>query len=210
MSQLATPQEQFVEMYRGEAPWDVPHPQQEFEKRLDQITGDVLDVGCGTGENSLYLAAQGRRVLGIDFAQIAIYRAREKARERGSSAAFCLHDATRLRTLEIPTRDGRVDCVIDSGLFHCLSDEQRTEYIDGLAHVLRPGGRMFMMCFSEHEPGTHGPRRVTKEELHAAFADGWTIEAIDQARFQTIPHLKEMEFSPGGPKSYFCTIRRNP
>jgi cyclopropane fatty-acyl-phospholipid synthase-like methyltransferase len=52
------------------------------------------------------------------------------------------------------------DAVIDSRLFHVFSDEDRKRYVEGLASVLKPGGRLFLLCFSDEEPGTQGSRRV--------------------------------------------------
>jgi cyclopropane fatty-acyl-phospholipid synthase-like methyltransferase len=72
----------------------------------------------------------------------------------------------------------RFDNVIDCGLFHVFSDDDRKKYVDGLATVLKPGGRLFLLCFSTDEPGTQGPRRVSHDELHQAFADEWAIESI--------------------------------
>ena len=51
--------------------------------------------------------------------------------------------------------------------------------------VLGPGGRFFMICFSEHEPGTEGPRRVTQGEIREAFRAGWRVDSIRAARFET-------------------------
>ena len=62
--------------------------------------------------------------------------------------------------------------MIDSGLFHVFSDEDRQRYVEGLATVLKPGGRLFLMCFSDEEPGTQGPRRVSKKELQDCLRRG--------------------------------------
>ena len=100
------------------------------------------------------------------------------------------------------------DNVIDSGLFHVFSDEDRKRYVEGLASVLRPGGRLFLLCFSDEEPGTQGPRRVSKKELHDAFAQGWVIESIEPSRYEVRPDLKDLTFSEGGPRAWFAVIRR--
>ena len=102
------------------------------------------------------------------------------------------------------------DNVIDCGLFHVFSDEDRKGYVEGLATVLKPGGKLFIMCFSDAEPGTDGPRRISKKDLQDAFAVGWTIESIEPKRFGVIPDLKEMTFSEGGPRAWFVIVRRNP
>ena len=52
-----------------------------------------------------------------------------------------------------------------------------------LASVLRPGGHLYLMCFSDRQPGTFGPRRVSQDELRAAFGDGWMILAIQADTF---------------------------
>jgi hypothetical protein len=57
------------------------------------------------------------------------------------------------------------DSVIDSGLFHVFSDEDRQRYVEGLVTVLKPGGRLFLLCFSDEEPGTQGPRRVSRKSF---------------------------------------------
>ena len=94
------------------------------------------------------------------------------------------------------------------GLFHVFSDEDRRRYVEGLATDLKPGGRLFLMCFSDEEPGTQGPRRVTKKELYDAFATGWVIESVEPSRYEVRPDLKDLSFSEGGPKAWFVVVRR--
>ena len=193
----------FANLYAGQAPWDIAGPQPAFVAAADAITGSVLDAGCGTGENALYLAARGRKVTGIDFLDEAIDRARRKAAEPGIHADFLVKDAIQLHDW-----DQRFDSIIDSGLFHVFSDEDRKRYVAGLATVLKPGGRLFLLCFSDQEPGTQGPRRISQQELRAAFADGWMVESIQPARLEIVPNLKEFSFSEGGPKAWLAVIRR--
>jgi len=88
--------------------------------------------------------------------------------------------------------------------------EVLVQNVDGLATMLKPGGKLFLMCFSDEEPGTDGPRRISKTELHESFAEGWDIESIVQKRFGVIPDLKEMTFSEGAPRAWFVVVRRNP
>jgi cyclopropane fatty-acyl-phospholipid synthase-like methyltransferase len=195
----------FENAYAGQAPWDIGKPQKPFIDAADRITGSVLDAGCGTGETALFLAGRGHKVTGIDFIGEAIRRARGKAAERGLSATFLVLDALALKDLpEV------FDSVIDSGLFHVFSDEDRRRYVEGLTSVLKPGGRLFLMCFSDEEPGTQGPRRVSRKELHDAFAHGWVIESIEPTRAEVRPGLKDLTFSEGGPKAWFAVIRRGP
>jgi SAM-dependent methyltransferase len=193
----------FESAYAGQAPWDIGRPQKAFLDVADQITGSILDAGCGTGENALYFASRGQKITGIDFLTEPIIRARKKAAERGVTATFFVMDALALKDLpEV------FDSVIDSGLFHVFNDDDRKRYVEGLASVLKPGGRLFLLCFSDDEPGTQGPRRVSKEELHAAFAEGWGVEAIEPSRYEVRPDLKDLIFSEGGPKAWFVMVRR--
>ena len=160
-------------------------------------------LGCGTGDIALFLANRGNKVTGIDFLKEPIKRARRKAAERKLSVTFLVKDALTLKDWS-----ERFDNVIDSGLFHVFSDEDRKQYIAGLATILKPAGRLFLMCFSDEEPGTEGPRRVSKSELQATFARGWDLESIQPCRFETRPDLKDSTFSEGGPKAWFVVARR--
>src|SRR5436305_7321847 len=179
--------ETFESIYAGKPPWDIDRPQRVFVEAADRLTGDILDAGCGTGENALFFAGRGHPVLGIDFLEGPIQEARRKAQERGLGAEFVQRDA-----LTLATPDRRFDSVIDSGLFHVFSDEDRARYVAGLAHVTKPGARLFLLCFSEEEPGTQGPRRVSQGELRKAFADGWAVEEIRPARFEVRPDLEDV------------------
>jgi SAM-dependent methyltransferase len=195
--------ETFENFYAGPAPWDIGKPQGAFVAVADRITGPVLDAGCGTGEHALFFAARGHRVTGIDFVGQAIQRARRKAAERGLSVDFVVKNATMLGDWA-----ERFASVIDCGLFHVFSDDDRRRYVQGLAQVLEPGGRLFLMCFSDAEPGREGPRRVSRQELYDAFADGWKVESVRASQFEINPEFTEVIFSEGGPKAWFAVIRR--
>jgi len=193
----------FESMYAAGAPWDVGKPQKPFIDVADQIRGSVLDAGCGTGDIALFLAGRGNNVTGVDYLEEPIRRAKLKAAEQKLAVTFLVKDATKLSEWT-----ERFDNIVDSGLFHVFSDDDRKKYVAGLATVLKPGGRLYLMCFSNDEPGTDGPRRVSKQELRQAFAAGGEIVFIEPSRFETRPDLKDFTFSPGGPKTWFATIRR--
>jgi cyclopropane fatty-acyl-phospholipid synthase-like methyltransferase len=194
----------FESLYAGQAPWDIGKPQKPFSDVADQITGSVLDAGCGTGDTALFLAGRGNTVAGIDFLEEPIRRAKRKAAERGLSVRFLVKDATTLKDWS-----EQFDSVIDSGLFHVFSDADRRKYVEGLATVLKSGGRLFLLCFSDSEPGTQGPRRISQKELHDAFSSGWKVESITPVQIEVNPNLKDFSFSEGGPKAWFAMIRRD-
>jgi cyclopropane fatty-acyl-phospholipid synthase-like methyltransferase len=166
-------------------PWDIGRPQSAFVRLIeaDEIAGRVIDVGCGTGENALMAAAHGLEVVGIDVATTAVERARSKAAERGLVADFEVWYALVLAGLA--ERLGAFDYAIDSAVFHTFSDEERPRYAKSVAAAVRPGGGLFLMCFSDQEPDWGGPRRVTQAEIRAAFTRkrDWSVETIDAARF---------------------------
>jgi SAM-dependent methyltransferase len=193
----------FEELYAGPAPWDIGRPQGLFAAVAGRFTSPILDAGCGTGEHALLLAGRGHRVTGIDFVEEAIRRARRKAAERGLDVEFLVKDA-----LTLGDWGERFASAVDFGLFHVFSDDDRRRYVAGLARVLEPGGLLFLMCFSDEEPGTEGPRRVSRRELYDAFADGWEVESIQPARCEVNPAFAEMTFSEGGPKIWFAVVRR--
>jgi cyclopropane fatty-acyl-phospholipid synthase-like methyltransferase len=193
----------FEELYAGPAPWDVGKPKGAFVAVADRLTGSILDAGCGTGENALFFAARGHRVVGIDFVEEAIRRARAKAAQQGLSVEFLVKDATALGDWS-----ERFASVIDSGLFHVFSDDDRRCYVRGLSRVLEPGGRLFLMSMSDEEPGADGPRRVSRQELYDTFADGWEVESVQPVRCEIRPDFTEVKFSEGGPKMWFAIIRR--
>jgi SAM-dependent methyltransferase len=171
----------FESAYRnGVPPWDIGRPQPAIVRLADQglIAGQVIDLGCGTGENALYLASRGLTVVGVDAAPTAIARAQEKARLRSTEATFLVADALALEALE-RTFDVGIDC----GLFHTFSDADRARFGRSLQRILRAGARYVVLCFSENQPGEFGPRRVTQAEIRATFAAGWTVDSIVAERF---------------------------
>jgi len=193
----------FESAYAGSAPWDIGRPQKALLDVSEQITGSILDAGCGTGDHALFFASRGNKVTGIDYLAEPIARAKKKAVERGVTATFLVMDALALQDLpEV------FDTAIDSGLFHVFSDTDRRRYVEGLASVIKPEGLLFLLCFSEDEPGEHGPRRISRHDLLNAFARGWQVESIEPARFEVRDDLQGVTFSEGGPKAWRAIVRR--
>ena len=190
----------FFAAYEGEPPpWDIGRPQPVFValELEGRVRGPVIDVGCGTGENSLYLASRGHEVHGVDLVPRAIEQAREKARSRGIAATFEVGDVLSLETL------GRTfQTAIDCGVFHVFDDADRARYVASLSRAVRPGGQVHILVFSDSEPTDWGgPRRIRREELEQAFANGWTVRTIEPARFHAL-HLGE------GGHAWRATIER--
>ncbi len=175
----------FETAYQGVPPWDIGRPQPAVVRLFEEglIAGAVLDAGCGTGENALYLASLGVEVLGVDYVPAAVESARAKARARGLAVDFRVQDALRLAELS-----RLFDVVLDCGLFHTFTDDERPRYVAGLRSVLRAGGVASILCFSEEERSEGGPRRVTQAELRDALRDGFRVEWIRGDRFESHVH----------------------
>ena len=185
--------------HNGPAPWDIDHPQPAIVRVATKggFTGAVLDVGCGAGENTLYVSSLGLSVLGVDVAETALAMARAKAVDRGLDVEFAAADAFRLERL------GRsFATVLDCGLFHTFDDNERAEYVASLASVTKHEGTLYVLCFSD-EGADVGPHPVSRDGLRAAFnpAAGWEIAAIEPDRILTRIH-------DNGAPAWFATIRR--
>jgi len=188
----------FDSAYRGTPPWDIGRPQKEFTElvRRGEITGSVLDIGCGSGEHALFFAQEGYEVWGIDSSPLAIQKAQEKGAQRGLPVHFCVLDARDLTKL-----NRTFDTATDSGLFHTLSDEDRPLFVESLAAILSPGGNYFMLCFSDMEPAGYGPRRISTREIQDSFREGWCIRYIRPATFESRTRAK-------GPRAWLSSISK--
>ena len=170
--------------YAGVPNWDIGRPQRAFVAAAEAglVGGRVLDVGCGTGELSLFLARRGHDVLGIDLSPRAVEWAREKARWRRVRAAFVVWDALDLPGLA--ARGFRFDTVVDSAMFHVLGDRERDRFADGLSTVLPTGGSYLVLGDARRTPeDTYG---VSPAELRSRFrpADGWRVRFVEPTVFE--------------------------
>jgi len=188
----------FDSAYRGTPPWDIGRPQKEFTElvRQGEITGSVLDIGCGSGDNALFFAQEGFEVWGIDSSPIAIQKAQEKGAQRGLTAHFHVMNA-----LELTRLNRTFDTATDSGLFHTLSDDDRPLFAKNLAAILSPTGNYFMLCFSDKEPAGYGPRRISEQEIRETFSDGWSIRYIRPATFESNTRAQ-------GPRAWLSSIAK--
>jgi ubiquinone/menaquinone biosynthesis C-methylase UbiE len=186
--------------YRTTPPWDIGRPQPAFVELVrnrELNPGRVLDVGCGTGENAIFLAQNGYSVIGVDVVQDAIRTAKGKVTSRKVKVEFRIGNA-----LALEFEDGKFDNVTDSGLFHTFQDPERTVFAREIARVLPEGGKYFMLCFSEKEPTDWGgPRRVTRREIEETFSPHFKINYIRDSSFATRIHNE-------GGKAYLTSATR--
>lgn len=192
----------------GGAPWDIGRPQPAIVRLASEggfagaSAGPVLDAGCGTGENALYVAALGLPVVGIDVAETAISIAKQKVdankNDRKVDVEFTVADAFHLDRL-----GRKFQTVLDCGLFHTFNTDERSAYVASLASVSQHIASLYVLCFSDQAPDT-GPHPVRQEELRAAFnpGSGWSIANIKPERIQTRFH------GDNGAPAWLATIQR--
>jgi SAM-dependent methyltransferase len=194
----AAPKTNFEDWYKAVPPWDIGRPQQVFIDLEKQklIKGKVLDVGCGTGENALFLAEKGYEVSGVDFSPTAIQKAKEKAQSRNLKADFEVADA-----LKLSDNGTKADCIIDCGLFHCFNDDERAIFVEQLYKTLTENGLYHFLCFSEKETREGGPRRIAKQEIETVFSKGWKILNLKDVFFENTLH-------ENGSRAYLVTLQK--
>ena len=182
----------FDALYRGESPgegmppmttppWDTKAPNENVITWQEGglVRGDVLDVGCGFGDNAIYLAENGHNVTGLDISPTALITAERRAKDARVDVTFAVADSTKL--------DGYTDAfdtVIDSGMFHCLDDDGRRSYAAAVHRATRPGASLLLSCFSDANPvGEEWPRPAVSEETlrDVLGGAGWDIASLEPA-----------------------------
>ena len=190
----------FEAHYAGEpgAGWEIGRPQSALLRlaRDGVLRGRVLDVGCGSGDNALAIAEHGLETTGVDAAPSGIDLARRKARERGLDVRFLVWDG-----MELPALGERFDTVVDVGFFHCFAPGDRPALVAALGAVVPVGGRYVLMCWSDREPGTWGPHRISENDIRTGFAGGWHIDSLE-------PAALEVAFEPGTVRAWLAVMTR--
>jgi SAM-dependent methyltransferase len=193
----------FEEMYRDErmqhglpaaTPWDIGGPQPVVQQlvALGAIKGEVLDPGTGPGHHAIYYASKGYQATGIDGSAGALERARENARKAGVSVDFQLADATKLEGL-----DGRFDTVVDCAFYHTFSTEPELQksYVQALRRATKPGARLYMFEFGEHDVnGFRMPRSLSEDDFRRVLPlGGWEITYLGTTTYQVNMSLETLE-----------------
>jgi SAM-dependent methyltransferase len=173
----------FDNAYEGTPTWDIGRPQPAVLRMLDAglVAGDVLDVGCGTGGHARLLAARGHVVLGIDFSERAISLARERSADPTATPAARAAPSPEFQVadvLALADLDRSFDTVLDVGCFHTLQPDDRAAYATSIRGVLRPGGRLLLLCWSDRNPFGYGPARIGRRDLVTTFRAGWALESV--------------------------------
>jgi len=158
--------------------------------------GTAIDIGCGTGDSSIYLASHGWQVTGVDVAGKALAKARAKAAAAQVRVDFVRADATRLSSAGVGEAFA---LILDSGCLHGMSDDARDRYVDELSAIAAPQARLLIFAFTAG--GQFGVCGIDHAEIERRFTPQWDLlSAADES---------EMTRNPEHPARNYLLQRRD-
>ena len=168
----------------GFAEWDINAAQPDLIRLVDKglLKGKtILDIGCGSGDNAIYLASKGFKVTGLDYSKTGIEEAKKRSKRKQFDIHFRVHDAFRLTDL-----NQQFDIILDYGLYHNIKPQDLAAYVKNLGSVTRKGGQLILQCFScKSEPRNFGPRQISEQEIENSFSKGWKLQQFIEAQYIT-------------------------
>jgi methyl halide transferase len=173
----------------GNLPWDTGRPSSELQRVFSQNPIQpcrALELGCGTGTNSVWLAQQGFEVTGIDVAPLAVEQAAKRARAAGVKVHFVVADV-----LHLPDLDGPFAFFFDRGCYHAVRRSAPQQYAPAVARQLAAGGRGLILAGNAREPHDPGPPVVTEEQLRDELGFAFRILDLHEFRFDEAPNVTE-------------------
>jgi SAM-dependent methyltransferase len=181
----------------GQLPWDTGQPEPllvEFVTSDAVTPGSALEIGAGTGTNSIWMAERSFDVLGVDVAPLAVERAQAKMEGRALRCRFAAWDF-----LAAPPPGGPFQFVFDRGCFHVFDEPgERERFATQVAAILEPGGLWLSLIGStEGPPREIGPPRRSAGEVTLAIESA--LEMVE---------LRSTEFRGSNAKAWFCLSRR--
>ena len=164
-------------LYRvGFTPWERDESPAELASVASGLEpGRALDVGCGTGRDSVYLAKQGWDVTAIDDIPKPLEAARRRAAAARVEVDWRQQDVTRLRQSSVHPG---FSLIYDRGCYHGLPDSARDAYADGVAAMAADDATLLLFSFAPGGP-RFGPSGATREEIESRFAHGWELVGAD-------------------------------
>ncbi|MBI2043865.1 class I SAM-dependent methyltransferase [Candidatus Pacearchaeota archaeon] len=176
-------------------PWDVNQSEDELVRLVKgKIVKPckVLELGCGHGNDSIFLAKNGFEVTAIDISNNAIGEAKKRAEKNGVKIKFLVEDASQLNSLK-----ETFQFIYDRACFHFIPKEKRAGYLTNIKRLLKKGG-YFVLIASSDQGDVKGPYHFSKEDIEQLFRNEFEILEI---RLITLEQHKEK------PKPYFCLMR---
>ena len=173
----------------GNLPWDTGRTSSELQRVFSRNTIQpcrTLELGCGTGTNSVWLAQQGFEVTGIDVAPLAVEQANKRAQAAGVQVHFVVADV-----LQLPDLDGPFAFFFDRGCYHAVRRSAPQQYAPAVARQLASGGRGLILAGNAREPHDPGPPVVTEEQIRDELGVAFQILDLHEFRFDEAPGVPE-------------------
>jgi len=189
-----------VHYQSDQPPWETGQPSSELarviaEEKIQPCR--VIELGCGSGINAVWLAQRGFDVTGVDFNEIAIERARQRAAEAGAAVRFLLADV-----LDFTASYEPFPFFFDRGCYHAVRDPHAEAYVRTLKRITAPGSLGLILTGNAREPHVPGPPVVSEEQFHAELEPAFEIVRLREFRFD------EAEEASPGPLAWSCLLRR--
>jgi len=164
----------FDRVYRAPlSPWgDVRIPPELKELARAGNPRSALELGCGVGRFSRYMAQAGLRAVGVDFSSVAIEKARARVAQDAAKPEFLVADVQEL------TLEDTFDISFDVGCFHCLDEVKQRAYVAQVSRLLRPGGTHLIWALD----GAPSGQRLTAAAVAHAFAPAFTLTSNEKSR----------------------------
>ncbi|NVM22185.1 MAG: methyltransferase domain-containing protein [Desulfobacterales bacterium] len=189
----------FEDRYRtGDTPWDLGKPDfnlTDMATKRPIRSCKALEIGCGTGDNAVWLARQGFVVTGTDISEIAVQKAMEKTSKAGVKCTFLVID---FLNHEIP--GAPFGFVFDRGCFHSFdSAEERKQFAKNVASHLAKGGLWLSIVGSaDAQPRDHGPPTRTARDIVTAAEPYFEILSLNSSHFGSN--------RPNPPRAWVCLM----
>ena len=196
--------EEFESHYRAETtPWDLGRPDSNLINTVTERpieSGKALDIGCGSGHNSIWLAQHGFQVTGVDMSETALQNARQNASEAGVEINFVL-----LVFLEDDVPGAPFDFVFDRGVWHLLDSDERKQFAERVANHLHDDGLWLSIIGSADEP-PRGPGPLAGPPRHSALDIAVAVEPCFEILSLTASHFESNRSKP--PRAWSCLMRK--
>lgn len=178
-------------------PWFNPHLDADLEQSLSELNivqGTVLDLGTGPATQAIALGERGFVVVGTDLSGAAVEQARQRVQSLDLQVTFQQDDILNSQLHQV------FDVVFDRGCFHVLSPKRRQEYVNTVQRLVKPGGYLFLKCFSAREPRQAGPYHFTPTAIAEIFTPQFSVTSIQETVYQG--PLDPL------PLALFCVLKR--